>query len=289
MKRKRQVRTIQARIADWRRDRLRKVSQALVDRARQVTVGNVSAPATAKTRMATSVLDAGWSMPRGDLRYECGHAGLKLLPVRALRHGLQPAVDPDLGPARTLAAFNLVDEVAGPAASRLLREGARLGPARQVAMSPQAEPLAAQRHGIVVERGANSARRSATRARCGDLPPSGLLLSESEQGRRRCSKQQVLRSRRGVPARLPRKRALRVCGGAARTTACATSREAKAKNLDARWSTVNVSDIRARRFPTTRQNMRGHRGQPLATCTPKATVGRETQPPNRGSQAGPRR
>jgi putative transposase len=75
-KRKRQVRTIHAKIATRRKDRLHKFSRALVDRARTITVGNVSASAMAKTRMAKSLLDAGWSMLRDDLRYPCDHAGV---------------------------------------------------------------------------------------------------------------------------------------------------------------------------------------------------------------------
>ncbi len=74
--RKRQVRTIHAKIANRRKDTLHKFSRALVDRARKITVGDVSASAMAKTRMAKSVLDAGWSTLRGMLRYKCDHAGV---------------------------------------------------------------------------------------------------------------------------------------------------------------------------------------------------------------------
>jgi len=74
--RKRQVRTIHAKIANRRKDSLHKFSRALVDRAHRITVGDVSASAMAKTRMAKSVLDAGWAMLRGMLRYKCDHAGV---------------------------------------------------------------------------------------------------------------------------------------------------------------------------------------------------------------------
>ncbi|MGE8131667.1 hypothetical protein ACQKQD_32420 [Methylobacterium sp. NPDC080182] len=57
MGRKWQVRTIQAKIANRR-----------VDRARKITIGDVSASAMARTRMAKTVLDAGWSTLRGMLR-----------------------------------------------------------------------------------------------------------------------------------------------------------------------------------------------------------------------------
>src|ERR671912_1228467 len=48
-KRKRQVRTIHAKIANRRKDSLHKFSRALVKRARSITVGNVSASTLAKT------------------------------------------------------------------------------------------------------------------------------------------------------------------------------------------------------------------------------------------------
>ncbi|MBP32405.1 MAG: transposase [Methylobacterium sp.] len=75
-KRKRQVKSIHAKIANRRKDALHKFSRALVDRARKITVGDVSASAMTKTRIAKSVLDAGWSMLRGMLRYKCDHAGV---------------------------------------------------------------------------------------------------------------------------------------------------------------------------------------------------------------------
>jgi len=76
-KRKRQVRTIHAKIANRRN----KFSRALVKRARSITVGNVSASKLAKTPMAKSVLDAGWSMLRTYLRYKCDHAGVAYVEV----------------------------------------------------------------------------------------------------------------------------------------------------------------------------------------------------------------
>lgn len=79
--RKRQVRSIHARIANRRKDSLHKFSRALVNRARSITVGNVSASKLAKTPMAKSVLDAGWSMLRNYLRYKCDHAGVAYVEV----------------------------------------------------------------------------------------------------------------------------------------------------------------------------------------------------------------
>ena len=79
--RKRQVRTIHARIANRRKDALHKFSRRLVNRSSRITVGNVSASRLAKTRLAKSVLDAGWAMLRGYLKYKCDHAGVAYLEV----------------------------------------------------------------------------------------------------------------------------------------------------------------------------------------------------------------
>jgi hypothetical protein len=73
--RKRQVKTIHAKIANRRKDPLHKFSRRQVNRSSRITVGNVSASKLAKTRMAKSALDAGWSMLRGYLRYKSDHAG----------------------------------------------------------------------------------------------------------------------------------------------------------------------------------------------------------------------
>ena len=74
--RKRQVRSIHAKIANRRKDALHKFSRALVNGSRKITVGNVSASRMAKTTAAKSVLDAGWSTLCGYLRYKCDHAGV---------------------------------------------------------------------------------------------------------------------------------------------------------------------------------------------------------------------
>jgi putative transposase len=74
--RKRQVKTIHAKIANRRKDSRHKFSRQLVNQSSRITVGNVSASKLAKTKMAKSVLDAGWSMLRGYLRYKCDHAGV---------------------------------------------------------------------------------------------------------------------------------------------------------------------------------------------------------------------
>lgn len=79
--RKRQVKTIHAKISNKRKDSLHKFSRTTVNRSRVVAVGNVSASQMAKTNMAKSVLDAGWSMLRGFLRYKCDHAGVAFVEV----------------------------------------------------------------------------------------------------------------------------------------------------------------------------------------------------------------
>lgn len=79
--RKRQVKTIHAKIANRRKDTLHKFSRTLVNRCRRITVGNVSASRMAQTSMAKSVLDAGWSMLRGFLHYKCDHAGVAYIEV----------------------------------------------------------------------------------------------------------------------------------------------------------------------------------------------------------------
>ena len=75
--RKPRVRAIHAKIANCRRYFLHGVSTGLVRANRRIYVGNVNSCGLAKTSLAKSVLDAGWSQLRSQLRY------------KAMRHGVQ--------------------------------------------------------------------------------------------------------------------------------------------------------------------------------------------------------
>lgn len=71
-----QVKTIHARVANRRKDFLHKLSTRLVKENGAIFIGNVNASGLAKTRMAKSVLDAGWSTFRTMLQYKCDRAGV---------------------------------------------------------------------------------------------------------------------------------------------------------------------------------------------------------------------
>lgn len=78
---KRRARAIHAKIKDCRRDFIHKATAKLVRENALIAVGNISSAKLAKTRMAKSVLDAGWSMFKSQLRYKCQKASAVYLDI----------------------------------------------------------------------------------------------------------------------------------------------------------------------------------------------------------------
>lgn len=75
-KNRKRVKAIHAKIANRRKDAQHKFSRRLVNENAAVFVGNVSSLNLAKTKMAKSVLDAGWGQFKTMLEYKCDHAGV---------------------------------------------------------------------------------------------------------------------------------------------------------------------------------------------------------------------
>jgi IS605 OrfB family transposase len=75
-RKKARVQAIHAKIANRRKDLLHQLSTRLVAENGAIFVGNVNAAGLERTRMAKSVLDAGWSTFRTMLQYKCDDAGV---------------------------------------------------------------------------------------------------------------------------------------------------------------------------------------------------------------------
>jgi putative transposase len=69
------VRAIHARIKNCRRDHIHKWTARVAREFRTILVGDVSSSQLARTKMAKSVLDAGWSSARNTLRYKASRHG----------------------------------------------------------------------------------------------------------------------------------------------------------------------------------------------------------------------
>jgi putative transposase len=72
---KRRAKRLHRTAARRRKDALHKFSRKIIDQYQTILVGDVSSARLAKTRMAKSVLDAGWGMLKAQLQYKGEYAG----------------------------------------------------------------------------------------------------------------------------------------------------------------------------------------------------------------------
>ena len=72
---KRRAKRLHRSAARRRKDALHKFSRRIVNEYQSIVVGDVSSPKLARTRMAKSVLDAGWGMLKAQLQYKGQWAG----------------------------------------------------------------------------------------------------------------------------------------------------------------------------------------------------------------------
>lgn len=106
-RKKRQATNIHARITNARRDFLHKLSTRIVREFDYIAVGNVNASGLAKTSMAKSVLDAGWSSFRAQLAY------------KAIKHG---ATFEEVSEAWSTQTCHECGSIAGPKGQAGLNE-----------------------------------------------------------------------------------------------------------------------------------------------------------------------
>jgi IS605 OrfB family transposase len=78
---KRQAKRLHRTAARRRKDALHKFSRRIVDQYQRIVVGDVSSLKLVKTRMAKSVLDAGWGMLKNHLQYKGREAGRDVIIV----------------------------------------------------------------------------------------------------------------------------------------------------------------------------------------------------------------
>jgi IS605 OrfB family transposase len=71
----RQAKRLHRRAARRRKDALHKFSTKIVNEYQNIVIGDVSSPRLARTRMAKSVLDAGWGILKTQLQYKGRQAG----------------------------------------------------------------------------------------------------------------------------------------------------------------------------------------------------------------------
>ena len=78
---RRQAKRLHRKVGRQRRDACHKFSRSIVDCYQNIYVGDVSSPKLVRTRMAKSVLDAGWGQLRRMLQYQGEHAGRSVIIV----------------------------------------------------------------------------------------------------------------------------------------------------------------------------------------------------------------
>jgi len=78
---KRRIKAIHAKIANVRKDHFHKATCRIARENGLIAVGDVNSSRLAKTRMAKSVLDAGWAMFRSQLRYKASRHGAVYLDI----------------------------------------------------------------------------------------------------------------------------------------------------------------------------------------------------------------